>query len=517
MTAAPLLLDYKAADHEIARFHASKSPVRALLGGRGSTKSSAALMEVFRAASSMPPGLDGVRRSRALFIRASYPAILKSMLATCVNWLGAAPGFSVRHSTPPTISVKTPLADGTTMDFEILFLSVPDIASLQNLRGIEASTAWIDEVVETPMEVLAAVSGCLGRYPGRNTFAPEHTTDANGRPKAPFSLFTVLTTNPGQMGSPWHRFYDRPPEDVEVFTQPGAYEEYTPAQAEQYLTEYPHLAPHAIERFSYVYLPNPRATFVRCISQGFGYWRAIILAASDRSEVLQLVCSKWATSKAGLPVWPSWSDDLHLAKTELEPDYQRPLLIGLDHSGLAASAVFGQMSGNQLLIFEAFCPGAEDGSGTSFEEFLDEHLLPALQARYSGMKVQVVLDPAISRDQLRGRTVVEALLDVGLSSVPAPTNNPQVRIGSVAKRLMRKGGIVISRSPLAQTLLDAMRGGYVFASAPDGSPKAAAKKDKHSHPADALTYLSTHLDIGGRTNASAAGRSKLAGRGSIAR
>lgn len=513
---APLLLDYKVADRTLAAMHASPAKVRVCVGPRGSTKSSSALMEIFRLANAMPPGKDGVRRSRALFVRASYPAILKSMLPTSSDWLSRAPGFHARHSTPPTISINTKLADGTTLDFEILFMSLPDTASLQGLRGVECSFVWADEFIELPLEFLSAVTGSMGRYPSRKSFDDQYIFDREGRPVAPYEPRVMLTTNPGAEGSEWHKWVDNPTTGVAVFGQGGAYDEYTPQQAEVYLKHNPALAPHAIERFGFVYLPSVKATFVRCISSGYTYWADIIHAASDRSEVLTLVCSRWATSKAGMPVWPNYSDDLHLSKEELEPIWDKPLVIGIDHSGLHAAAVIGQMVGNQLCLYESLSPSDEEG-GMSFAEFLDEHLLPAIRARYQGMEIVITLDPAISRDQLRGRTVMEDLLDNGLSSKPASSNNPKLRIDSVAKRLMRKGGIVVSRGPHTEHILRALRGGHHYPRAADGTTKLAPAKKASSHPADALTYLSLYFDVAGRTSSSQAARPKLFGKPSVAR
>jgi hypothetical protein len=513
----PLLLDYKPADRTLAQMHNSTSAVRVVVGPRGSGKTSSAICELFRHARMMPPGKDGVRRSKALVIRGTYPSLVKTTLASVDSWLSGVPGYHTRHSTPPTTRVNTQLDDGTTLDFEIQYMALPDIPSLQGVRGTEFSFCWADEFVELPIEVLAAVSGSLGRYPSRNSFATEHTVGTDGRPIEPFTPFIIMTTNPASEGSLWHKWVDNPTEGVEVFTQVGAWAEYTPQQAEVYLKHNPELRPHSVERWGYWYVPEVRATYVRCISSGYAYWKKILMAAADRSEALMLVCARWATSKSGKPCWPGFDEALHFSKEELEPVPHLPVYVGLDQSGLHPACVICQMVGPSLIIYESLSPSDETG-GTGLDEFLTDSLMPALQARYNGMRIEVVLDPQIARDHLTARTCVERLLDFGLGSKPAPTNDPKMRLDSVAKRLTRKAGIVVSRSEHTSHILKALRGGHHFARRPDGTHSLSPdKKSVSSHVADALGYASVHLDIAGRTGSATAGKSSTVGRGLLAR
>lgn len=511
-----LLLDYAPADRVLAAMHASTAPVRVIVGPRGSGKTSSAICELVRHARMMPPGLDGVRRSKALVVRASYPALIRSTLASVEGWLSAAPGYHTRMSTPPTTQIHAALDDGTRMEFDIEYMALADIPALQGVRGTEFSFCWIDEFTELNIQVVAAVSGSLGRYPSRNSFSKALTTGPDGRPVEPFRSFILMTTNPSAEGGDWHRWVESPPEGVEVFVQTGAYTEYTPAQAEIYLRHSPHLTGHVVERWGYHYIPSPHATFVRCISSGYAYWRRILLAAADRSEALTLVCARWATTRAGMPCWPHYSDEGNLSRQEVDPYPDAPLVVGIDQSGVHPAAVICQMQGHSLVILESLSP-SDENDGVGFTEFVQEHLAPALAERYMGLKVQIVLDPACPRDALTARTALDVLTDNGMSATLGPTNNPRMRLDSVARRIARKGGLVVSRGPHTQHILAALRGAHHFGRAPDGSTKVSPAKGPASHVADALGYASTFLDVGGRTSSSTAGRSALFGKSSIAR
>lgn len=510
------ILDYRPADKVLAAMHASTAPIRVIIGPRGSGKTSSAICELLRHARAMPPGKDGVRRSKALVVRGTYPALVKSSLASVDGWLSQAPGYHTRMSTPPMSQVHTPLDDGTKLEFTIEYMALADIPALQGIRGTEFSFCWADEFCELPPEFISAVSGSLGRFPSRSTFDTKYTIGQDGRPIEPYQPFILMTTNPSAEGSAWHNWVLSPPEGVEVFQQCGAYTEYTPPQAERFLADNPLLRPHVIERWGYSYIPSPQATFVRNISSGYTYWSKILQAASDRSEALTLVCARWATSRAGQPVWPHFADETNLSKQEVEPAPSSPLVIGIDQSGLHPAAVICQMHGSSLVILESLSP-SDENDGVGFTEFVEEHLAPALAARYGGLRVQIVLDPAAPRDALTARTALDVLADNGLTAVLGPTNAPRTRIDSVARRISRKGGLVVSKSPHTSHILKALRGGHHFGRNADGTTKLTPAKGQSSHIADALGYASTYLDLGGRTNASAAGRSKLAGRPSVAR
>jgi hypothetical protein len=499
-----MTLTYRAADKVIEQYHRSDAPIKYLRGPRASTKTVAAIMEMWSRSCRIKPGKDKVRRSRWLLSRKTYPSINRTILNSVVDWLG--PYGELRMSTPPVINFKLPLKDGTMVESEWLFMAVPDENSFQDFRSLELTGAFTNECIEHPFGLITALAGCFNRYPSLNSFAPEDLVGPDGEPVPPYQSVHLLDTNPGPDDDAWRTgFEDAPPRGALMLVQPGAFMELDEAEFRVWQQRVP--GADYIKKFNHYYVPNPAATYARFVNGGYKYWADMIETATSRAEVQKLVCNQWATTATGKACFPAYDDNKHWGKQEQDPIHYLPLHIGLDHSGLHPAAVIGQVVGGQLrlldeVIFE------DDKAGMTFTEFVQSELGPLLASRYAGMEAQIHLDPAIMRSQIDGRTVFNVLVEAGLTGRPAATNDPKMRRDAVTRWLMRPGALVIS--PRLPRLRAALRGGYQFKTNSQGVPTTEVVKNKHSHPAEGLQYLCVGI-MAGTSSGSTLGKSERTG------
>lgn len=501
-----MTLTYRAADKLIAQYHASQAPIKYLRGPRASTKTVAAIMELWKHSCLMRPGADKVRRTRWLLTRATYPNLMRTTLKSVVDWLGDY--GEVRMSTPPVMHINYPLKDGTRVESEWLFMAVPDAATFQDFRSLELTGAFINECTEQPFGLIAALQGCFNRYPSLKTFHPEDIVGPDGQPLSPYTSLQLVDTNPGLDDNPWRlQFEDTPPTSALVLVQPGAFLELEKQEFAQWQAQNPRA--DYITKFGYYYVPNPAATYARVVNGGYKYWASIIETATDLYTVRTTVCNKWSNTTSGKAVFPSYDDTEHTTSQDIEPVYHIPLDIGLDHSGLHPAAIIGQVVGGQLRLLDEVL-FTDDKAGMTFTEFIQSELAPVLNERYAGMEVRIHLDPAIMRSQIDGRTVYDVLTPAGLTARPASTNDPRMRRDSVNRWLQRRGAFkVSSRCP---RLRQAMRGGYQFKVNAQGLPTPDVVKNKHSHPAEGLQYLTVGLLGPGATSGHTGGMSTSTGK-----
>jgi hypothetical protein len=124
--------------------------------------------------------------------------------------------------------------------------------------------------------------------------------------------------------------------------------------------------------------------------------------------------------------------------------------------------------------------------------------------KYSGLRIISRGDPAgVSRSQSNERTCYQELLEVGIASEPADTNDFIPRRESVAFFLNRLAGgdpgFVLS--PNCRTLRKGFLGGYRYERLKVAGERYRDRpvKDRFSHPHDALQYLCLAAREGGKT------------------
>lgn len=331
---------------------------------------------------------------------------------------------------------------------EVLFLALDREEDQRKLLSLELTGAWLNEAREIPKAILDALTGRVGRYPGKILGG----CDWSG---------IVMDTNPPDDQSWWYRMAEEEtPDEYEFFEQPSG----RSADAEN--------------------IPNlPKDYYKR------------IVAGKDPDWVKVYVDGEYGFVVEGKPVFPSFRDRIHVAPESFQPNPVSPILIGADF-GLTPAAALGQrLPDGRWIIFDEF---VTDNCGiTVFAELLSAYI----GEHYPDFEVPDTNgcfgDPSgTTRSQLDERTAIDIMTAVTpWKWKPAPGDNTlTMRLEAVIVSLNRlvdgTPGLMIS--PKCTRLRKAMNGGYHYRAVKTSNGASfqdQPNKNQFSHIAEALQYL----------------------------
>lgn len=465
-------IDYKATP--TARlFHTSDAFVRGMLGSVGSGKSVAMCMEMLRRSMAEAPGPDGRRVSRWVVIRSTFPELKSTTVQTFMDWMGSL--GSISYDSPIRYNATLPLNDGTRMEMEVWFKAIDGSQdSLDSLRSLECTAAWINEAHEFVAEVYTVLKGRVGRY----------------RPhkgQAPIWSGIILDSNYGSMDCPLKQLIDANLPGHAFFEQPAAV---------------------YWDSLEAVWKVNPDAENIENLPAQY-YERQ--LAGAPDHIIRQLLACMWATRRSAKPVFPEFNTRSHVNRGAIAPDRTKLLLVGMDF-GLHVACVFGQLSptGGLRVLDELWDDDA------SLEDFIEKSLKPLLLQKYRGFSVVICGDPAgAGRSSLDKRTSFQLLRNAKLNAFPSPTNDPVQRRDALRAFLLRNQGFSMNGS--CKRLESALAGAFGYKRRPDGSFSDQAEKNKESHVAEACEYLAiaarhpnllTNFSVKSNTAAEMSGRGR---------
>jgi hypothetical protein len=429
-------------------FLADDKFISLIVGPVGSTKTTAGIMKIVYHASQMAPSPDGIRRSRAIWVRNTREQLRDTSIPDVLRWFPEG-----RAGTYLKTEYKFTLRYGD-VECEILFRGLDDSDDVRRLLSLQASFGILDEFREINPDIFNALQGRLGRYPSKLDNGVGCVTDG-GQSNA--HLWGM--TNPPDMDTFWEQYLINPPDNAACYFQPSGL--------------------------------SPEADWVEFLPEG--YYQNL---AEGKSEdwVDVYINAKFGKSLSGRPVFGSFKYDFHVAKDTLMhlKSSERPLIIGMDF-GLNPSVTISQIDvQGRLLTFEAL---TSDGMGVL--RFVQTVLKPTLANRFAGMPVVIIGDPAgQQRAQTDERTVFDILKQEGFRVLPARTNTLVARITAVDSFLTRQvdGGAAHLVDPGAKLLINALRGGYRYKRKKSGEVEDSPEKNEYSHVADAHQYACLHAD-----------------------
>ena len=154
------------------KFLNDNSFVRGMIGPVGSGKSYACCAEIFkRAVQQKPSKRDGIKYSRFVIVRNSYPMLKTTTLKT---WLELFPEHiygPVRNSPPITHHIKLPSRE-EEIDLEVIFLALDQPKDVRKLLSLEVTGGWINEARELPKSIVDGLTHRVGRYPVKDDGGP---------------------------------------------------------------------------------------------------------------------------------------------------------------------------------------------------------------------------------------------------------------------------------------------------------------------------------------------------------
>ena len=440
-------IDYKVLP-TFAKLHRDLNPFLFVMGPVGSGKSSGCIMHAFFNAMRQNPDEHGVRHSRHLVVRATYPALKPTTIKTWLSWFKDK--ITITYSTPIVGRLKFPMSDGTSIDMEIVFIAVDDDKSAEKLRSLEVTSAHLNEASELTEGTFQLIKTRFKRYPAMK----------DGGPVRPFILldYNAVSTE--------HWLYrlaeEDKPEGHSFYKQP----------------------PAVIKTPEGKYISNPEAENLENLDNE--YYETMCLGA-DEDFINVNVMNNYGEVKRGKPVYKDYSDLEHHTDEDIKPLRGVPVVIGLDQ-GLTPSAAFTQQCPDgSVLIFDEIVT-----DNCSLKEMCEEYMWPKITSEYPWIinNFTVVCDPATSQRSMNdAKSGVRVLKECNLPVKLAKTNNWQPRFDSVADALRIKGKFKLG--PKCVTLRKGFVSEYKYAESKTVNGilyKPTPVKNEFSHVQDALQY-----------------------------
>lgn len=447
-------------------FMRSDEFVRGIRGPVGSGKSVTCAIEIIRRAMQQRPSPDGVRRTRWLVIRNTFPELKTTTIKTWLEWFPESSWGRFTWATPPTHNIR--FGD---VHAEIIFLALDVEDDVSKMRSLEATGVWLNEARYIPKVIVDVATERVGRYPPKwqggptwygvimdtNAMDPDHWWPIIAGDMPPPEDMSDEDRAMLQVDGEW-AFFNQPGGLIEVRDEQGRFKGYEINLAAENL-------------------PNlPDRYYQRQISGKAKEW------------VDRYLCNKIVVHIDGKAVYQCFNQDVHVAREPLPILPDGDVILGMDF-GLTPAVVFGQSVGGRWLIQREMV----------FRDMGVARAVPllhqALAEWYPGNKVVLYGDPAgDERAQTDEVTPYMILNSKGFSARSAGTNDFSLRVGSVDSVMTRlhdgKPAIVID--PSCTHLIKACAGGYHY-------PKIKASggvrydvrplKNESSHVAEALQYF----------------------------
>lgn len=434
-------------------FNASERFYRVIIGPFGSGKSSGCVAEIIDRGMRQAPGPDGVRRTRGAVVRNTYSQLYDTTMKTVKDWL-PVDIFGEENITNHRYTInKIKLEDGTSVEIELLFRALDKPEHVRNLLSLELTWAWFNELREIPKAISDAMEGRVGRYP---------SVDNGGCTWR--GIFA--DTNPPDTDSWIYKlFEEKVPKDpilaqkYEIFKQPSG--------------------------------RSPKAENLKYLADDYYTLMAI---GKDPEFVKVYIDGEYGYTRDGKPVFPNFSDTMHVSTEDLQPIKGVPVIVGMDFA-LNPSAVFCQyLPDGRFHVFKEMC---EEDMG--LRRFLMYVMRPYITNNLSGFEIYITGDPAgVQRGDTDERSCFEELRSQGLPATPAPTNSLLARYNAVdfylTKLIEGKGAFQLSPSCVI------LRKGFIgeyrlkrFHGVNDRFSEVPIK-NQYSHVQDALQYACMMAD-----------------------
>ncbi len=462
---------YKPGGEVLKEFLKDESFFRGIRGPVGSGTSSACCVEVFRRASQQAPNKEGIRRSRWAIIRNTNPQLKTTTIKTWLEWFPERVFGKFNWSVPYTHNMK--IGD---CELEVIFLALDRPDDVDKLLSLDLTGVWVNEAREVAKAVIDGCTMRVGRFPSMKDGGPTwYGVIADTNAPADDHWWPIMAGE-----SPVPEYIPREealmlqkPRDWVFYTQPpGMIEEYDGTGKQ--ITGY-----HISDIAENVHNLPP------------DYYDKIILGKT-KSWINVYVMNRLGTIEDGKVVYPTYNDDVHVAKDPLMPIEGLPIYVGMDF-GLTPAAIFGQhLSNGRWLILRELV--TYDMGTARFADAIKSEIARVFPS-FKPELFRFYGDPAgDQRAQTDEVTPFQILRTHGITAYPTNTNDPVVRTESVEQMLNRMidglPGFLLD--PSCKTLRQGFRSGYHYKRMQvSGEARYDDKplKNKFSHPHDALQYL----------------------------
>lgn len=490
----------------ISEWFKSDALVRVMNGPVGSAKSTAHCLEIQRRAFMQAPSKDGMRRFTAGIVRATSPQLVNTTLRTWHSIFPPnAPYVKFKYAPPMCYQMKMPpQGDEPGIDLTVDFFAMDDEKQAEKLLSYECSMLWINEGREVMRKIVDRAIDRVGRFPSLRH--PNVGCTWRG---------VIIDTNPPD-DDHWLAEMDlgETPETWDYFNQPPAVLEMKEVEIDGKrawtsiepgytldVTDENHVMRAAgtwwavnPEAENIYNLPAPEIDGKRDPMHKTAYYLSGC-ASKDRDYIRTYYQGKYGANHEGKPVIPEFRPDLQVV-SDVQPLPSLPVYAGADVGAgtINPAAVLAQRfpRGNIVVFDEIFPPD----EGVGLKEFTDE-IKFRLSTVFHGCRFERGWgDPAgMVRDGFYEQTTFEFFQQAGLRIMPAPSNDPRMRIHAIKSPCLKlidgKPGLIIHSR--CKNLIKGLKGGWQFKRVKMGGSeeryKDAPDKNKYSHPCDALGYM----------------------------
>lgn len=443
-----------------------------------SGKTTGIFMKLARMAQLQAPSQDGVRRTRAVIVRNTFPQLRDTTLASWNIWFqdGVAGEWIASQS-------KFILRFGD-VECEVLFRALDTQADIARVLSLEVTFAIIDEFVQIPREIIDALSARCGRYPSaKDGGATNWGMWGSSNPDTEDNWwFDYLHNNPS-IAKFGKTLDDEDAEEMRRrFIKAGFGNEEGDGEPSEPIGTY-FVQPSGFA---------PDAENIDNLPGKAGYYRNQAKGKTPQ-WIKQFIDAEWGYSASGTPVIPSFRKDIHIAKSPLKFNPNAPLIVGLDPGLQGSAMIIGQENAHgQLNVL-----GELIQSGYGAERLITQRLKPYLRFRFPNLNLNNVLiapDPAASnRSQSDEKTVVQVFAK-HFRVVGESNNRLPLRLDAInwfTSRLTDAGPALQIDPYECPTLIRALVGGWRFEKAKkhDGLAKPVPEDNNYTHPGDAFGYL----------------------------
>ena len=447
----------------LLEFFRDRSKVQIIQGPVASGTSTCCCHKLMSLSYEQAPDRDGVRRTRWLIVRITYPELRDTTLKTWLDWFPEASWGDLVRSRPMVHHIRKPAGDGTIVDAEFIFIAVPDAETAEQVAAsFEITGAWINEAQFHEKATLDEIESRCGRYPsmrmGNGASWYGVIADMNAPTEGHFVPYMR-----GDVPLPQHMDED-------------ARREYETPEGWRFFLQPPGLIERKVEG-RIVYEENPLAENQRHLKVPY----LELIRGKSKEWIDRRVLNKVGLYSAGKPVYPTFSETDHCADHPIRVIERVPIFVGLDF-GREPAAVFAQLVGAQWRILSELI--GENESAERFAPRVKRHLAQM----YGRHPVQIWGDPrGADGTQATETTAYDVFRANGMMVLPATTdNNPEMRRSATEAVLERRSGCLMD--PSCTVLRTGMAGGYAYppVKGVPGLYQERPRKNRYSHVVEAF-------------------------------
>lgn len=438
-----------------------------IMGPIGSGKTYGSAMRVFDQMCEQEPNSFGVRKSRWVAVRNTYPDLKGT---TIKDWCDLYNNENCNlgkfnQDFPPTHYLDFDLEDGTRVKAELVFLALDRPEAVRKLRGMQVTGFWLNEVKELAKPIVDMCDGRHGRYPS----AAEGGPSWHGM---------IGDTNAPDDDHWYYELAEESHPDGWLFLrQPGGVIEKVIGTGQNATVKW---------------VPNQDAENLANLPDGY-YIKQVQGKADDWIRIN--LANQYGTVATGMAIYKGqWNDVLHTNANKLLPiKAHGNLLMGFDF-GRTPAAIIGQLTPlGKLRVIKEYV--SENMGVRSFMDFLVPELKRTFPA-FTKADYVAFCDPSgwgkSGNDENSPIEIIN--MEYGITAYATSSNKPEHRWESVrfflTKKIDNKPAFELSAD--CKTLRKGFNGGYQLRRiqvAGDARYTSVADKNKYSHPHDGLQYL----------------------------